>query len=312
MKHINQAVRIHNYGGSEVVSLDLIEIPQPAPGEVVVRVHAAGVNALDRKIREGILKDFFKLPFPATLGAELVGTVHAVGADVDGFAIGMRVFGFMPALGAFANYVEIDAGLLVPVPAGLPDTTAAALPIAGLTAWQALFETGKLKAGQTVLIQGAAGGVGSMAVQLAKRAGARVIATASKRNMEYVAALGADLVIDYGTPQPFASLAEAASVDLVLDLVGGDSLTLLWPTLRGDGVLVSTATPDLARYTPANRSGLWFQMRFEPQQLTEIASLVLSGEVKANVARIFPLDSAAEAIDYGHAGGARGKAVVEF
>ncbi|PFH11536.1 N-ethylmaleimide reductase [Collimonas sp. PA-H2] len=310
MKQINKAVRIHSYGGPEVLSLDLIEIPRPAPGKVVVRVHAAGVNAIDRKIREGVLKDYFKLPFPVTLGAELAGTVHAVGANMDNFAAGMRVFGFMPTLGAFADYVEIDAGLLTATPDGLPDTTAASLPVPGLTAWQALFETGKLQAGQTVLIQGAAGGVGSMAVQLAKRAGARVIGTASARNLAYVAALGADLVIDYRAPQPFANLTD--SVDLVLDLVGGDALDLLWPTLRADGVLVSTAAPELAGRTPAKRTGVWFQMRPDPQRLAEITALLLRGEVRAEVAGLFQLDSVREAIDYGHSGRGRGKAVVEF
>ncbi|HWW99594.1 NADP-dependent oxidoreductase [Collimonas sp.] len=310
MKQLNKAVRIHSYGNQEVTSIDLIDIPQPAAGKVVVRVHAAGVNAIDRKIREGVLKDYFPLPFPITLGAELAGTVHAVGAGVDGFVVGTRVFGFMPTLGAFADYVEIDAGLLTPTPDSLPDTVAASLPVAGLTAWQALFESGKLTAGQTVLMQGAAGGVGSMAVQLAKRAGARVIATASARNLEYVAALGADLVIDYRTAQPFADLA--ASVDLVLDLAGGPALDLLWPVLRDAGVLVSTAAPELTARTPANRTGLWFQMRPEPQRLAAIAALVLRGEIKAEVASLFQLDHAGDAIDYGHSGQGRGKAVVQF
>ncbi|AMP14010.1 NADP-dependent oxidoreductase [Collimonas pratensis] len=310
MKQPNKAVRIHSYGNQEVTSLDLIDIPQPAAGKVVVRVHAAGVNAIDRKIREGVLKDYFPLPFPITLGAELSGTVHAVGAEVDGFFNGMRVFGFMPTLGAFADYVEVDAALLTSTPDGLPDVVAASLPIAALTAWQALFETGQLKAGQIVLIQGAAGGVGSMAVQLAKRAGARVIATASARNLEYVAALGADVVVDYRAAQPFAHLA--ASVDLVLDLAGGPALDLLWPLLREAGVLVSTAAPELAARTPANRTGLWFQMRPEPQRLAEIAALVLQREIKAEVASLFPLDSVSEAIDYGYSGKGRGKAVVQF
>lgn len=310
MKQLNKAVRIHSYGDKQVSGVDLIDIPRPASGKVVVRVHAAGVNALDRKIRTGVLKDYFPLPFPVTLGAELAGTVHAVGADVDGFVEGMRVFGFMPALGAFAAYVEIDAALLTPTPEGLPDAVAASLPVAALTAWQALFESGQLKSGQTVLIQGAAGGVGSMAVQLAKRAGARVIATASARNLAYVAALGADLVIDYNAPQPFAGVA--ASVDLVLDLAGGAALDLLWPVLRGDGVLVSTAAPELAGRTPANRTGLWFQMRPEPQRLAHIAGLAAAGAIKAEVASLFQLDSAAEAIDNAQSGRGRGKAVIAF
>ena len=158
---MNRALRIHAYGVPDALKIDSIAIPAAASGQVTVRVRAAGVNAVDWKIRDGWLQNDFPLPLPATLGVELAGEVIEVGQDVSRFAIGDRVMGPVSGLGAYADYVTVAANTLVKTPASLTDERAAAIPVGALTAWQALFEAGELKRGQTVLIHGAAGGVGS-------------------------------------------------------------------------------------------------------------------------------------------------------
>ena len=218
---MNRALRIHAYGGPDALKIDNIAMPIAASGQVIVRVRAAGINGLDWKIRDGWLQNDFPLPLPATLGVELAGEVIEVGQDVSGFAVGDRIMGPVSGLGAYADFVAIASNTLVKTPASLSDERAAAIPVGALTAWQALFEAGELKRGQTVLIHGAAGGVGSFAVQFARRAGARVIATAQGINAGYLRGLGADEVIDYRTSSFWERTKD---IDLVLDLVGGAAL----------------------------------------------------------------------------------------
>jgi len=306
---MNRALRIHAYGRADAVSIDPIGVPSAAAGEVVVRVRAAGINPLDWKIRDGLLQSVFPLPLPATLGVELAGEVTEVGAGVTRFAVGERVMGTLGAIGTYADYVTITADKLTPIPDNLSDTTAAAIPVAALTAWQALFEAGELKRGQTVLIHGAAGGVGSFAVQLARRAGARVIATARGIHHAYLRNLGADEVIDYRTTA-FAEVVQ--NVDLVLDLVGGPVLTASWPIVAEHGRIVSTAAPEIATQTPPGKRGIWLQMRPDATQLAQIAREVTLGELKAEVSEIVSLSEAAEAIERNKTGHGPGKAVVKF
>ena len=306
---MNRALRIHAYGGAHAVSIDQIDAPHAASGEVLVRVHAAGVNGLDWKIRDGILQDVFRLPLPATLGIELAGEVVATGAGVTGFAVGDRVMGALGGIGAYADHVALAADKLTAIPAGLSDTVAAATPVAALTAWQALFEAGELKRGQTVLIHGAAGGVGSFAVQFARRAGARVIGTARGIHAGYLRELGADEVIDYRT-ESFWDVAK--HVDLVLDLVGGEALAKSWQIVAADGKVVSTAAPGIATQTPAGKRGVWFQMRADAGQLATIALDVARGDLKAEVSEIVAPTEAAEAIERNKTGHGRGKTVVQF
>lgn len=306
---MNRALRIHAYGGPEVVTMDRIAMPAAASGEVVVHVHAAGINSLDWKIRDGLLQDAFPLPLPATLGVELAGKVIEVGADVNGFAIGDRVMGYMGGLGAYADLVAIAADKLVRTPASLIDERAAAIPVAALTAWQALFEAGELERGQTVLIHGAAGGVGSFAVQFARRAGARVIGTAQGVNAGYLRGLGADEVIDYRT----ASFRELTKdIDLVLDLVGGATLAHSWQVIAGAGRIVSTAAPDISAQTPPGKRGVWFQMRPDAAQLAEIVRMVDQGELKVEVSEVAGLTEATAAIERNKTGHGPGKAVIVF
>lgn len=283
---MNRALLIHAYGGADAVSIDRIDLPTAAAGEVLVRVRAAGVNGLDWKIRDGSLQSVFPLPLPATLGIELAGEVTEIGAGVTRFTVGDRVLGALGAIGAYADHVAIAADKLAPIPDGLDDTIAAAIPVAALTAWQALFEAGELKRGQTVLIHGAAGGVGSFAVQLARRAGARVVATARGIHAAYLRELGADEVIDYRTT-PFWEVAR--NVDLVLDLVGGPALTGSWPIVAEQGRIVSTAAPEIATQTPTGKRGVWFQMRTDAAKLAEIAREVAQGNLRAEVSEIVDL-----------------------
>jgi N-ethylmaleimide reductase len=305
----NRALRIHAYGGSEVLQWDEVPMPQPGEGEVVVRVAAAGVNGLDWKIRDGLVKDIFKLPLPITLGLELAGEVVAVGAGVEGLVAGSRVFGSLGGLGAYAGYVAIAAAKLAPVPEGLDYATAAAIPVAALTAWQVLFEGGKLQRGETVLIHGAAGGVGSYAVQFARRAGARVLVTAQGRNADLLRTLGADEVIDYKAVR-FEEVAK--NVDLVVDLVGGETLDRSWQVLSPQGRVISIAAPDILARVPAGRRGSWYSVHLDGEQLARIAAQAASGELTVVVSDVVTAEQAPAAIERNKTGHGAGKTVIRF
>ncbi len=305
----NRALRIHGYGGVEVMQWDEVPMPQPGPGEVLVRVAAAGVNGLDWKIRDGLVKDVFQLPLPATLGLELAGKVVAVGDGVEGYLVGDRVFGPLSGLGAYADYVVVAASKLAPTPATIEDATAAAIPVAAMTAWQSLFEAGQLQRGETVLIHGAAGGVGSYAVQFAKQAGARVLVTAQGRNADLLRSLGADEVIDYKTTR-FEEVAK--NVDLVFDLVGGETLDRSWQMLSPQGRIVSIAAPDIAQRVPDGRRGSWNTMHPDGALLARIAAQVANGELTVVVSEVVTTEQAAAAIERNKTGHGAGKTVIRF
>ena len=305
----DRALRIHAYGGPDAVQIDRVARPKAGSGEVVVRVRAAGVNGLDWKVRDGLLQGVFPLALPITLGIELAGEVIEVADDVTAFAIGDRVMGPLGGLGAFADEVAVAAHKLAKTPAALDDVHAAAIPVAALTAWQALFDAGELKSGQTVLIHGAAGGVGGHAVQLAKSVGARVLATARAPNSDYLKSLGADEVID---PQNTAFWQTTERVDLVLDLVGGATLDNAWQLLTATGRIVSTAAPDILARTPAGQRGVWFQMRPDAARLAELARRVAAGELRSDVSEVVELGAAAGAIERNKVGHGRGKTVISL
>ena len=306
---MNRALRIHAYGVPDALKIDSIAIPAAASGQVTVRVRAAGVNAVDWKIRDGWLQNDFPLPLPATLGVELAGDVIEVGQDVNGFAIGDRVMGPVSGLGAYADYVTVASDTLVKTPASLTDERAAAIPVGALTAWQALFEAGELKRGQTVLIHGAAGGVGSFAVQFARLAGARVITTAQGINAGYLRGLGADEVIDYRTSSFWERTRD---IDLVLDLVGGAVLANSCQVLADAGRIVSAAAPDVTAQTPPGKHGIWFQMRPDAAQLAEIVGMIDQGAVKVEVSEAAGLSDATAAIERNKTGHGPGKTVILF
>jgi NADPH:quinone reductase-like Zn-dependent oxidoreductase len=305
----NKALRIHAYGGAETPQIDTIAVPTPNPGQVLVAVKAAGVNALDWKIRDGLVRDAFPIPLPATLGIELAGVVVAIGDGIHRSRIGDRVMGSLGGLGAYADFVAVDEAKLCLTPRELTDVEAAALPVAAMTAWQALRAAGELRRGQRVLIQGAAGGVGGFAVQFAKAAGAIVSATASSGSLEHVRSLGADRVIDRGAERFETVVGE---IDLVLDLVGGETLDRSWAVLAPDGAIVSTAAPDIAGRTPAGRRGLWFQVKPDRARLHAIAEAVAGGELRSTIAEVVEFSGLAAAIERSKTGHKPGKVVVVF
>ena len=230
------AWRVHQFGPPEAMILERIPRPDPGPGEVLVHVHAAGVGPWDGWIRAG--KSALPQPLPLTLGSDLSGTVAAVGSGISEMAVGEKVFGVTNTqfLGAYAEYAVASAGMLAKKPGSLSYVEAASVPVVAVTAWQGLFDQARLEAGQTVVIHGAAGNVGAYAVQLARRARLRSIATAGTKDIEYVRSLGADTVLDYHT-QRFED--EVKNADAVLDLVGGETQMRSFLVLRPGGKLIS-------------------------------------------------------------------------
>lgn len=288
-----KAARVHRFGPPEVITLEDIPRPQPDQGEVLVRVHAAGVGPWDGWIRAG--KSALPQPLPLTLGSDLSGTVEAVGPGVTAFASGDAVFGVTNPrfVGAYAEFAIASAGMVSRKPDHLSDIDAASVPVVAVTAQQALFEEARLTRGQAVLIHGAAGNVGRYAVQLARRAELRVIATASAHDKADVQGLGADEVIDY---QRERFEDKAGSVDAVLDLVGGEVQARSFRVLKPGGVLVSAVAPpdqDLAE-----RHGVdahFFLVDVTTQRLDRIASLLAAGELRTAVGMVLPLAAARDA-----------------
>jgi NADPH:quinone reductase-like Zn-dependent oxidoreductase len=308
-----QAVRMHEYGGPEVLRLEEAPRPDPASGEVVVRVHGAGINAMDWKVRAGLLREAIPHTLPLVPGWDVSGTIEWMGPGVRGFEHGDEVFTRLDVRrdGAYAEYVTAAAEDLARKPRIIDHLHAAAVPLAGLTAWQALFEPGnaRLSAGQTVLIHGAAGGVGHFAVQLAKWKGARVIATGSQGNEGFLRELGADLFVDH-TSARFENAAR--DVDVVLDTVGGEAQARSWAALRPGGVLVTTVAlelPEQARQRDLRSSQV--QTRTVVSQLHELGGLIDAQVVRPVLSRIFPLAQARRAHELIEAGHVRGKLVLD-
>src|SRR5712672_1803757 len=233
-----KAIRIHNYGGPEVLKYEDAPRPEPKGDEVLIRVHAAGVNPIDWKVREGEMKDFWPHRFPLILGWDVSGVVEEVGARVSQFKKGDEVYSIPDPTrnGAYADYIVVREPELALKPNSLHHIRAAAVPLAALTAWQSFFDTAQLQPDQRVLIHAGSGGVGHFAVQLAKWKGAYVFATASTKNQDLLRELGVDKAIDY-TQQRFEDVAR--NIDIVLDTIGGETKERSWKVLRQGGILVS-------------------------------------------------------------------------
>nr|WP_198983148.1 NADP-dependent oxidoreductase [Herbaspirillum sp. ASV7] len=304
-----RSLQLMQYGGPDSVRIADLPTPVAGAGQVLVRVHAAGVNALDWKVREGYVKDAFPLPLPAVLGIELAGVVEQVGSDVSHLSVGDRVMGSLGRLGAYADLVAVDADKLALLPAGLSMVQAAALPVAAVSAWQSLHLAGPVKAGQRILIHGAAGAVGGFAVQFAHQAGAHVSATALGSHADYVHGLGADHVMDYQAAQ-FEALVK--DIDLVLDYVGGETLERSWSVLATDGAIVSTASPAILATTPPGRRGLWFMNQPDRVRLAEIAREVAAGSLQSQIAAVVPFEELPAAIERSRTLPQLGKTVVDF
>jgi NADPH:quinone reductase-like Zn-dependent oxidoreductase len=305
-KETMKAVQIHAFGGPEVLQYEDVPQPQPKANEILVRVHAAGVNPVDWKIREG----FLSATLPMIMGIDFSGVVKSVGAGVTKYRSGDAVFGQVAdESGSYAEYAVAMESDVARKPEGLDDIRAAALPVAGLVPWQALFEVANLTAGQTVLIHGAAGGVGSFAVQFAKWKGARVIGTASGAHVEQVRQLGADEVIDYRKTK-FEEVAR--DVDVVLDTIGGETQERSWAVLKRGGVLVSLVQPPSAEKAAARGArGFFVRQKANGDQLAAIAGLVVKGTVKVNVETVLPLPEARQAQELSKTGHSGGKIVLE-
>jgi NADPH:quinone reductase-like Zn-dependent oxidoreductase len=300
-----KAVRIHSFGGPETLHFEDVLPPEPAAGEVLVRVHAAGVNPFDWKVREGQLGP---LPMPRTLGCDFSGVVEALGPGVTDFFVGQPVFGRSGYGGAFAELMVAAADGMAAKPSGVDDIEAAATPTCALTARQALFELAELRSGQKILIHGAAGGVGMFAVQLALRQGAWVIATASSGNLSWLLHLGANQVIDH-TATRFEDAVK--NVDVVLDLVGGQTQERFWKVLKAGGRLISTVSrPSPEKALLCQARGQKMHVRTRADELALLGDMIAHGEIKVMVEKIFPLFRAPEALELSRSGHARGKIVL--
>src|SRR6476620_643612 len=308
-----KAIRIHKYGGPEVLKYEDAPRPKPQASEVLIRVHAAGVNPVDWKVREGHTKDFWPHKFPLILGWDLSGEIAAVGpgpAAAGRFKKGDEVYSVPDVSrdGAYAEYVVVRESELALKPNSLHHVHAAAAPLAALTAWQALFDTGQLMSGQRILIHGGSGGVGHVAVQLAKWKGAHVLATASTRNQELLRELGVDEPIDY-MKQKFENVAR--DVNLVLDLIGGETQERSWSVLKKGGVLLSLVQPPSVEKAKAlGVRAAFVAGHSSGAQLAEIAKLIDSGELKLTIDRILPLSEVRRAHELSKTGHTRGKIVL--
>jgi len=309
---VTKAIRFHEYGGPEVMTFE--EIPRPAPkdDEILVRVHAVSVNPVDWKIREGHVRKMLDIPLPAIPGGDLSGIVEEAGAGAGDLRVGEAVYAMTGLLGAYAERVALKSAIVARKPASLDHVHAASVPLAALTAYQALFEQGALKSGQRVLVHAAAGGVGGFAVQLARSAGAEVVGTASPANTEYVRDLGATDVIDYRNPD---YARHAGRFDLVFDLIGGDTSLQSLGVLRHGGVFVGGVPPGPALQEKAAAAGVRvtaFRVRPDGAQLREIAGLIDAGKVRTTLAAVYPIEEAGKAHLQSKAGHTRGKIVLQF
>jgi NADPH:quinone reductase-like Zn-dependent oxidoreductase len=302
---------MHGYGGPEVLKYEDAPRPEPAEGEVLVKVHAAGVNPVDWKIRAGYMRSFRDYPMPFIPGWDFSGTIDQLGRGVaPAWKSGDEVYA-RPDIGrngAYAEYIAVRASEIQRKPKSLDHVRSAAIPLAALTAWQAIFDAAQLRAGQRILIHAAAGGVGTFAVQLARWKGAYVIGTASKRNHDFVKELGADEVIDYQTTRFEDAVHD---VDVVLDAMSGETRDRSWQVLKKGGILVSIlgqpSQEDAARHG-VRGAGIFVQPN--PVQLQELGNLADAGKLRPIVEAVLPLAEAARAHQMNESLHTRGKIVL--
>lgn len=288
-----KAVRIHAYGHSDQLHVEDIPMPTPGAGEVLVRVHAVGVNPIDWKIREGLRQKEMQRSFPFTTGQDFAGSVISVGDRVRGIEASDAVYGF--ASGSYAEYANVSPSMIASKPRTVHDTTAAALPTPGLTALQTVRDAIQPQPEQTILIHGAAGGVGSIATQLCLARRARVIATAASRDAAYLRGLGVAEVVDYRAERFEHRVRQ---VDAVIDLVGGDPLVRSFAVLRAGGIVATTVGPlDPAEIARRGVRGVHIIMQKNAADLEELARLVDDGIVAPRTVRTMPLAEARAAQD---------------
>jgi NADPH:quinone reductase-like Zn-dependent oxidoreductase len=288
-------IRIHRFGGADVLQIDEVEPSLPDASQVLVSVRAASVNPVDFKIRSGKYPAVKEDRLPYTLGRDVSGVVEKCSAQATLFKVGDEVFGMVGiGGGGYAEKAVLDQKAIARKPPGLDHPHAAAIPLAGQTAWQGLFRHGGLKAGQSILIHGGSGGVGHFAIQFAKAKGAHVLTTVSTANVAFAKSLGADVVIDY-TTQRFED--HASNLDMVYDLIDGETRERSWKLLKRGGTLVSTLTdPSQEKARELGVRALRYTVEADGRELAEIADLVTAGKVKPHVEKTYPLEEASQAL----------------
>jgi NADPH:quinone reductase-like Zn-dependent oxidoreductase len=300
--------RFHRHGDASVIRYDDVEVPRPGRDEVLLEIAATSFNPTETALRAGLLREITPVSLPYALGWDAAGTVVAVGADVSTHSVGDRVIGWLDG-GAAAQYATAPASLLVPAPTTIPLADAATLPLAGLTAWQAVFDHARVVEGQRVLVNGAGGGIGGFAVQLAKHVGAHVIATASPRSADRVRRQGADHVIDYTVTTLAAAVRRPLDTIINLVSVGRPQADELIRLVRPGGIVVSATNP-LQPAPDARIATTHFITRRNTAQLIALAALVDAGAVTVEVTESYPLTELAQVHRRSEAGNVHGKITI--
>lgn len=316
-----KAIVIDEFGGPEKMARRDIPAPVPGDDEVLIRIAYAGVNPVDWKIREGLMEKVFPHRFPLTLGWDASGMIVQAGRNVAQTRVGQAVFGYCRQYGTpvergtYAEFIAVPSSMAVPAPSNLNAAQAAAVPLPALTAWQGVLVAGNLEAQETVLVIGGAGGVGSMAIQIARHAGARVLTAASAANHAYVASLGAHAAIDYRTERLDDAVQRLApgGVDLVFDCVGGNYLHEALRLLRPGGRMVTIAgMPDEARAAALRVTAKRIVATANPAQLEEVSRLLEAGRLVPPPVEEMSLEEAAAAHARSKGGHVRGKIVLKI
>jgi NADPH:quinone reductase-like Zn-dependent oxidoreductase len=306
-----RAIRINQYGGTETLQLNQIDTPKINTDDILIKVKSSSINPVDWKIREGYLKDFIPYQMPVTLGFDVSGVVSEVGSEVTDFKIGDEVFS-RPDIsrdGAYADYIAVKADEVAFKSSKLSFEQAAALPLAGITTWQCLIDVGQLQAGQRVLIHAGAGGVGHLAIQIAKAKGATVIATASTANQELLTQFGADQAVDYTKG---VLLEQIEPVDLVIDTIGGEVQNNSWALLKAGGMLVSIVdqpNEELAKQHNAKAAFVFIES--SSRILRELNKLVEKDQLLPFIEHRFSLEQIADAHLQSQTGRTRGKIIIK-
>ncbi len=308
-----KAVQINRYGGADVLEIKNIPAPTPKAEQVLVEVRAAGINPFDTKLLSGAYQKMIPLQFPVTYGGDFAGVITAVATGVKDFKVGDKVYGTAIVLsggsGAYAEYASASVAKIAVKPRQFSFEEAAALPVAGISAMQAIAEHFKLQKGQKILIHGGAGGIGHMAIQLAKTVGAHVITTVSGDDFEFVKGLGADEVIDYKT-QKFEELVH--DIDAVFDTVGGETTHKSFHVLKHGGVLVSMlGVADAEHAKEHGITAIGQQTQTDTAHLQHLAEIVDNGNLKVHIDKTVPLDQVKDAYTHLASGHPRGKVVIK-
>jgi NADPH:quinone reductase-like Zn-dependent oxidoreductase len=306
-----KAIVAHQWGGAEVLKVEETPVPQPKDNEILIKSFAAGVNSFDGTLLTGKYAKAFGTQLPWIPGYDVAGTVEKVGANVKKFKAGDPVYAFIsiPNGGGYAEYALAKENQAALKPETLSFVEAAGVPSVALTAWQSLVDKANVQPGQSVLIEGASGGVGIFAIPIAKVRGAKVLATASTANQDFLKQLGADVAIDYKT-QKFEDIAK--DVDVVVDAVGGETLKRSYPIVKTGGILVSlVGRVDQAELDKYGIRGMSLEAQYNGDQLAEIGKLIDAKKIKVIVSETFPLADAAKALAKADTGHARSKIVLK-